>query len=281
VPISFNGLGSIDPGSDPLTYGWDFGDGTSGIGPAPSHAYAAQRVYSLVLTVSDGVISDAETSTVAIGTTNLAPTVTCPPAGTVECGDTAHVTAQVSDPGGDPLQVIWTLNGAGIQTNLLSASAPGAVTNIDLSGSFPLGTNILGVSVSDGVKEASCSTTVTVVDTAPPVIKSVVAWPNVLWPPNHKMVRVNLRASVRDTCSPTTWKIIGVQSNEPVNGRGDGHTSADWKIVGAHAVDLRAERSGNGPGRIYSITVQATDHSGNVSEPSNVLVRVPKSMGKK
>jgi len=49
------------------------------------------------------------------------------------------------------------------------------------------------------------------------------------------------------------------------NGTGDGDTSPDWEIVDAHHVRLRAERSGAGSGRIYTITITATDSRGNVS----------------
>ena len=40
-------------------------------------------------------------------TNNTAPTVACPPASTVECSSPAQLTAQVSDPDGDTLTVVW------------------------------------------------------------------------------------------------------------------------------------------------------------------------------
>jgi len=42
---------------------------------------------------------------------------------------------------------------------------------------------------------------------------------------------------------------------------------------------LRAERSGNGMGRVYSITLQAQDATGNLSAPTTVVVTVPKNQG--
>jgi hypothetical protein len=120
----------------------------------------------------------------------------------------------------------------------------------------------------------------TVVDTNPPVITKVTASPGVLWPPNHKMVSVVVQASVSDDSGVAAWNITSVQSNEAINGRGDGNASPDWLITGDHTLQLRAERSGNGDSRIYSITVQATDASGNLSEPETVTVTVPKSAGK-
>ena len=175
--------------------------------------------------------------------------------------------------------VVWALNGMAIETNLVPASAPGALANVSLSGSFPPGANVLEVGVTDGTNVASCSTTITVVDATAPVISDVAASPNILWPPNHRMVSVNILALVTDSCGAARWRIVGVRSNEPVNGRGGGKSSADWRITGDHTVLLRAERSGDGNGRIYYVTVQARDASGNVSQPRTVTVTVPKSPG--
>ncbi len=120
----------------------------------------------------------------------------------------------------------------------------------------------------------------TVVDTIPPVIVSAAASPSVLWPPNHKLVAVSVRAQVTDSCSATTWKIISVSSNEAVDALGDGRTAPDWLITGDHTLKLRAEPSGSGSGRIYYITLQGIDTSGNFSASRQVTVTVPKSQGK-
>ncbi|MCK4536911.1 MAG: S8 family serine peptidase, partial [Desulfuromonadales bacterium] len=41
IAVSFSGSASYDDDGDPLTYRWDFGDGTSGAGETPSHTYTA------------------------------------------------------------------------------------------------------------------------------------------------------------------------------------------------------------------------------------------------
>ena len=209
---------------------------------------------------------------------NQPPQVSCPADATVECGTPTQVTVVVSDPDGDALTVVWSVNGVAQKTNSVPASSPPAPANVMFVSTLPLGTNHVGVMVTDTAHHTvSCSTVIKVVDTTPPVIVAVSADPNVLWPPNHKMVNVRVMARVTDTCSDTTWKIIRVTSNEPVNGLGDGDTAPDWVITGDHTLQLRAERSGKGTGRVYTITVQAKDTSGNLSETKTVTVKVPKS----
>ena len=59
-------------------------------------------------------------------------------------------------------------------------------------------------------------------------------------------------------------------SNEPADGRGDGHTASDVIVVDAHTLRLRAERAGGGGGRTYTATLRCVDLSGNVSTASAV-----------
>jgi HYR domain-containing protein len=115
---------------------------------------------------------------------------------------------------------------------------------------------------------------VTVTDTTPPVIGTVTASPNTLWPPNHKMVLVTVTMSATDIVdSSLTNKILSVSSNQPINGTGDGDTAPDWNITGPLTVQIRAERS-QGNDRTYTITVQSKDDSGNASTKTvQVFVR--------
>ena len=214
---------------------------------------------------------------------NVPPEVACPGAATVECGPAATLSATVSDADGEPLQVVWTLNGVPVQTNNIAAGGPPTSAVVLFTASLPLGTNTLSVAATDSTgNTTSCSTTVIVVDTIAPIITAASANPNVLWPPNHKMVAVRVRATVTDDCGPTAWRIISVSSNEAVNGNGDGNTSPDWEITGDHTVNLRAERSGrNKAGRIYTVTVRAADATGNLSDSSTVSVTVPHDKGKR
>ena len=115
-------------------------------------------------------------------------------------------------------------------------------------------------------------------DTTSPVITSASTNVPTLWPPNHRMVAITVNATVTDAVGVTSLKIINVISSEPDNGRGDGNTVGDIVITGPLSVNLRAERSGRGNGRTYTITVEARDAAGNTSVRT-CTVFVPKSQG--
>jgi len=141
---------------------------------------------------------------------------------------------------------------------------------------FPPGTTVVTWRAQDDSGNvATAKQTITVVDTTPPEVQSAWAEPATLWPPNHKMVEVTVNAIVTDTCDTSPiYAILSVTSNEPPNGKADGNTEPDWQITGDHTVELRAERSGHGTGRIYTITILAVDASGNIAT-TDVEVVVP------
>jgi len=174
------------------------------------------------------------------------------------CTANASVNAGSSDPDGDPITL---------------SQSP--------AGPYSLGTTNITLTVRDDEDaSASCSATVTVVDQQPPTIKTVTANPNVLWPPDHRIVPVTVAASASDICTAApVCKITSVSSNEPINGTGDGDQAPDWKITGNLTVKLRAERSGRGSGRVYTITVGCTDASKN-SSTKTVTVTVPRTQPK-
>jgi hypothetical protein len=117
-------------------------------------------------------------------------------------------------------------------------------------------------------------------DTEPPTISSVTASPSVLWPANHKMVPVTVTIVASDDTGVVSSRIISVTSSEPDNGLGDGDTAGDIQITGDLSLLLRAERSGKGNGRTYTITVECQDEAGNAST-GTTTVTVPRDQGKK
>ena len=55
LSVSFSSAGSVNPGGGPLSYLWDFGDGTTSTAANPSHTYttAAVRTFTARLTVTN------------------------------------------------------------------------------------------------------------------------------------------------------------------------------------------------------------------------------------
>jgi hypothetical protein len=154
----------------------------------------------------------------------------------------------------------------------------------NLTGPFVLGSTVVTLTGTDSRDAvSSCEATVTVVDTTPPSISSVTASPDVLWPANHKMVPVAVALTVTDACDVNVadgCRIVSVTSNEPINGPGDGNTDPDYQITGDLTLNLRAERSGMGNGRTYTIGVACADASGNSSTQA-IAVTVPHDKSKK
>jgi hypothetical protein len=253
-----------------------------------SVAYTAEQAADLLaglnyVNIHTEASPDGEIRGQLIRVTNEAPAVVCPAVATVECGQEFTYVASVSDGDGDAVQVVWSLNGETVQTNDIAAGVPTTAADVEYVAVLPLGTNTLTVTATDSAGNvSSCTTTITVVDTVPPVITSTSVNPKQLWPVNHKMIPVTVSAEVTDTCGDATWRIVSIASNEAEDAKGSGNTAPDWEITGDATASLRAERSGkNKAGRVYTLTLQATDASGNVSQPATVTVTVPHSMGKK
>jgi hypothetical protein len=113
---------------------------------------------------------------------------------------------------------------------------------------------------------------------------SLVVEPTSLWPPDHKMHLVADDVSTEGSCGGSELGVT-VTSNEHPNGHGDGNTEQDWEVVdngdGTYDVWVRAERSGKGDGRVYTITATLTDAAGNVTAESSGTVTVPHDKGKR
>ena len=115
-------------------------------------------------------------------------------------------------------------------------------------------------------------------DAIPPTLEVSVT-PDTLWSPNHKYVEVHATVIASDNFDPDpTVTLISVTSNEPddTDGKGDGETVDDIVIVDDFNFKLRAERAGNGSGRVYTITYSVIDDCGNETIQS-ATVTVPKS----
>lgn len=119
-----------------------------------------------------------------------------------------------------------------------------------------------------------------VCEMVPPTLEVSVS-PDTLWPANHFYVDVAATVVVSDNFDDEpTVTLLSVTSNEPDDGLGDGDTADDIVVLDDLTFQLRAERSGTGEGRVYTITYQAIDDCGN-STAISVEVTAPMSQTKK
>jgi von Willebrand factor A domain-containing protein 7 len=102
-----------------------------------------------------------------------------------------------------------------------------------------------------------------------------------LWPPNHKMVDVDLPAVtgiIDPDGDPVRVAADAITQDEPVRGLGDGDASPDGAGLGTGKVGLRAERAGDGNGRVYRVAYTASDGRGGSCQGS-LRVDVPHARG--
>jgi hypothetical protein len=123
--------------------------------------------------------------------------------------------------------------------------------------------------VFDPTNDPSC-----VITNRPPVCDEAVADPSLLWPPNHKFRKVSILGVTDPDGDPVGITVLAIMQDEPVDDHGDGKTCPDGKGVGSHMAALRAERSGQGDGRVYHVHFLAEDGQGAACE-GHVTVCVP------
>jgi hypothetical protein len=118
------------------------------------------------------------------------------------------------------------------------------------------------------------------VDPVPPTVTCSVVEAT-LRPPNHKMRNIGFTFTATDNCTGDPATDIFITSDETTaSASGAGRTSPSPDAFILRDLDgnfggilLRAERSSSGDGRVYEITVRATDECGNVGSCSaNVVV---------
>jgi hypothetical protein len=97
---------------------------------------------------------------------------------------------------------------------------------------------------------------------SPPVCTQLTASPDLLWPPDHRLVTVTISGATDPDGDPLTYTVTGVTQDEPVNSLGDGDTAPDAVLLTGDQLQLRAERSGTGDGRVYRIAVTVSDGRG-------------------
>jgi YVTN family beta-propeller protein len=113
----------------------------------------------------------------------------------------------------------------------------------------------------------------------PPDVSNAKASIEALWPPNHRMVTVSILGITDPDGDPVAIRVTSITQNEPTRGTGSGDACPDAAGIGNSSIQLRAERAGSGPGRLYIVSFVADDNRGGTSEGS-VSVLVPHNQAK-
>jgi len=100
--ITFDGSASFDPqGDTPLTYAWNFGDGTTGTGVTVTHQYASYGVYTVSLVVTDSKGNPSAPATTTATAQNFPPALDAGPDVRTHPSETVQLALLFSDPGSD------------------------------------------------------------------------------------------------------------------------------------------------------------------------------------
>lgn len=289
--VTVDGSNSNDPdgGPQPLTFKWTFaqlpsastrtnGDISGATQAQASFLPDVAGDYVLRLTVSDGEAGDSDEALIEVHVQNTPPMSEAGEEQTILLGTTVHLDGSKSndpDAGPRPLTFAWRFVSLPAESRLTDADIIGAATSTPAFTPDVVGSYVVELEVFDGVSRAFDHVLIMA-----SCIQSAVATPNLLWPPNHKMKSVRVEPAISKLCTAgPVCRISAVSSNEPINGLGDGDTAPDWVITGERTVNLRAERSGTGKGRKYTITLQCTESS-EVVTTHTATVTVPHDQSK-
>jgi hypothetical protein len=176
------------------------------------------------------------------------------------------VALSTSDPQGGSGVAEIAYSAAGAQPIALTTVA-GSAASISITAEGTTTVTFFAKDQAGNIEQPQ--TLVVRLDKSAPTITCRVA-PTVIWPPNHNLVPVTAVVTVSDGGSgPAGFTLTSVTSNEPDNGLGDGDQQNDIQGFAIGAADtegrLRAERSGRGSGRVYTLTYVGRDTAGNSS----------------
>jgi len=238
----FDGSASRDPDGEITEYLWSFGDGGTARGIAPIHRYQAFGRFCVTLEVTD------DSGATASGRLNV--TVNGPPRildrspvsnVTMSENESRTFTVSAVDPEGDPLSVLWRLDGGWAGAGTRFAYYPNYSSE---------GNHTLAAEVSDGSRTVSTGWNVTIRDSPSPILWHRPVWRNLS--ANSGDV-VHFLIEFRDGSYPVQWFL----DCTPV----DGATGPGFDLmtapssVGDHTISVAVNASGHEDRRDWSLEV--------------------------
>ena len=278
--VILNGSNSYDPDNDTLSFHWEQ---TGGISVSIINVNTAQPTFTapavgssgetleFQLTVDDGAAYGTDTVLVKVDNVNHAPVANAGNDLTADEGGIVMLDGRGSmDPDNDSLTYIWTiLNEPTIALLDPSSPTPSFIAPQVQEGGTDIEIELL---VTDGTLISTDKVIVHVMDkNDAPKCELAVVSPALLWPPNKKMIPVEIINVFDPNNDQITIDIINITQDELPIGLSDSDIRSD-AVIQEQKVLLRAERTGDGNGRVYEITFMAQDNSRSCTGKVNVCV---------
>ena len=166
VDLTFDGTGTSDPEGDPLTFSWDFGDGSTTSGLLVTHRYGTPGDYTATFTARD---NHGGVGTATVGAhINAPPVFTTAPATSVLEDALFSYVPQASDADGDPVGFTLVVGPGGMVFDVSG-------TLLFTAGKADMGDHPVTIRASDGkggTADQSFTLTVVHVNHAPSIVSS-------------------------------------------------------------------------------------------------------------
>lgn len=258
--------------------------------------------YTVTVVVDDGFLrwpdripSHRQTVTLSWTVANRPPVVTGAPSTPriTQLGSPGTLTVAGSDPDRDAVTLVATGVPPGIKFTATTSANPNAVSSdtsanpagvfsVDPSvaaqpGDFPVTVQAVDAFGATSPVQAFTWSVRSTPPNNPPTCSTATASPSVLWPPNHKLAPIAIGGVTDPDGDPIKLSVTRILQDEPptsadFNGdNGDsGRQGSDDRVT-----FVRAERMGNGDGRVYEIRFTADDERGGACS-GTVFVGVPR-----
>jgi hypothetical protein len=282
--VTLDGSKSFDPDGDAIaSYSWVQTSGTAVMlngADTAQPSFVAPGVdgtltFALVVTDSPNnlecggpLMSTPATATVTVESVPHSPAVSAGSPQTVPPVTPVTLSGSACSPDNDALTYSWT-QPAGPSVALSGATtlSPTFISPpLSAPGTVKLTFQLTATDSATGLASSSTVDVFVYQPYAPPDCSHATASLGTLWPPDHKMINLQIQ-NVKDNApeaNKLTYSITRILQNEPTQGTGSGDTCSDasFSSTPVNAFQIRSERAGAGSGRVYRVEFSATDSYG-------------------